>query len=203
MMWWLGFGASRGRAGWATPEPSTRWPPGSWSSVSARPRGSSPTSRRRGASTRRNMRRRSGSASRPRRTTPWARPAGEPSLRPTSLTAGEVADALASFVGEIEQVPPAFSAKKVAGERAYAMARRGEEVDLKPVRVHVGSADLLEFDRDLRASTFRLLPGHLRARPGPRPGAGPGSGRAPHRAPADPVGGGHAGAVGPPRRVDR
>ena len=71
---------------------------------------------------------------------------GEPKST-ESLTEERVADALASFVGEIEQVPPAFSAKKVAGERAYAMARRGEEVDLKPVRVHVGSAQLLEFDR--------------------------------------------------------
>jgi tRNA pseudouridine55 synthase len=75
---------------------------------------------------------------------------GEPVGEPASidgLTEERVARALASFVGEIQQVPPAFSAKKVAGERAYAMARRGEEVDLKPVRVHVGSAGLLEFDR--------------------------------------------------------
>ena len=71
---------------------------------------------------------------------------GEP--RGTSVP-GQVPDAaavtaaLAGFVGEFEQVPPAFSAKKVAGERAYAMARRGEEFDLKPVRVQVGRAELL------------------------------------------------------------
>jgi tRNA pseudouridine55 synthase len=47
-------------------------------------------------------------------------------------------------VGELHQIPPAFSAKKVDGERAYARARRGDDVDLKPVLVHVGAADLLE-----------------------------------------------------------
>jgi tRNA pseudouridine55 synthase len=70
---------------------------------------------------------------------------GEPS--PTDgLTEERVVSALASFVGEIQQVPPAFSAKKLAGRRAYAMARRGDEVDLKPVRVHLDSTDLLKFD---------------------------------------------------------
>jgi tRNA pseudouridine55 synthase len=43
--------------------------------------------------------------------------------------------ALAAFVGDIEQVPPAFSALKVEGKRAYDLARAGEPVDLKPRRV--------------------------------------------------------------------
>ena len=45
--------------------------------------------------------------------------------------------ALMTQVGEIDQVPPAYSAKKVAGERMYDVARRGGEVDLPPVRVTV------------------------------------------------------------------
>jgi tRNA pseudouridine55 synthase len=51
---------------------------------------------------------------------------------------GAVADALKAFVGEIEQVPPAFSAIKVDGERSYDLARAGLEVELKPriVTVH-------------------------------------------------------------------
>jgi tRNA pseudouridine55 synthase len=44
---------------------------------------------------------------------------------------------LAKFTGEIEQMPPAFSAKKVDGVRAYELARKGEEVQLKPKRVTV------------------------------------------------------------------
>lgn len=49
----------------------------------------------------------------------------------------------AGFVGEIEQVPPAVSAVKVAGERAYRKARRGEEVVLAPRTVAVHSFDIL------------------------------------------------------------
>ena len=44
---------------------------------------------------------------------------------------------LAAFRGEIEQMPPAFSAKKIDGVRAYALARKGEEVKLTPKRVTV------------------------------------------------------------------
>ncbi|NWG53990.1 MAG: tRNA pseudouridine(55) synthase TruB [Hydrogenophilaceae bacterium] len=52
--------------------------------------------------------------------------------------------ALPAFVGEIEQVPPAFSAIKVDGERAYDLARAGEAVALKARPVVVYEADLIE-----------------------------------------------------------
>jgi tRNA pseudouridine55 synthase len=51
-----------------------------------------------------------------------------------------VAEALKAFVGRIEQIPPAFSAIKVDGERAYDLARAGIEVDLKPRTVTVHRA---------------------------------------------------------------
>jgi tRNA pseudouridine55 synthase len=51
--------------------------------------------------------------------------------------------ALAAFVGDIEQVPPAFSALKVEGKRAYDLARAGEPVDLKPRRVLIERLALL------------------------------------------------------------
>ncbi len=90
-------------------------------------------------------------------------PRGE-AVSAAALTAADVAAALAAFAGEIEQVPPAFSAKKVAGERAYAMARRGEDVDLKPVRVHVGSAELLGLDGDVACVRFACSRGtYIRA----------------------------------------
>lgn len=56
-----------------------------------------------------------------------------------------VADALASFLGEIDQVPPAFSAAKVTGRRAYDLARRGEDVALRPRRVRVYRIDLQRY----------------------------------------------------------
>jgi tRNA pseudouridine55 synthase len=52
-------------------------------------------------------------------------------------TLAEVAAALPRFTGEIEQVPPAFSALKIDGKRAYDLARAGEEVALKSRRVVV------------------------------------------------------------------
>lgn len=50
-----------------------------------------------------------------------------------------LAEALASVTGDLQQRPPAYSAKHVDGERAYAKARRGETVVLPPVPVHVAA----------------------------------------------------------------
>jgi tRNA pseudouridine55 synthase len=58
---------------------------------------------------------------------------------------------LAIAVGEQEQRPPAYSAVKVKGERAYALARRGEEVELEPRLVTVYRAELL-WQADERAA---------------------------------------------------
>jgi tRNA pseudouridine55 synthase len=54
-------------------------------------------------------------------------------------------DELQRFVGEIEQVPPPYSAVKVQGKKAYEMAREGEEVDLAPRIIKVYSLDILEW----------------------------------------------------------
>jgi tRNA pseudouridine55 synthase len=62
-------------------------------------------------------------------------------VRPPS---GAVAEALKSFVGEIEQVPPAFSAIKVDGERAYDLARAGVDVVLKSRRVVIHRAEVTD-----------------------------------------------------------
>ena len=62
---------------------------------------------------------------------------GEPTHRVDPPDPERVRAALTALTGAIEQRPPAFSAKKVAGERAYAAAREGREVDLRPVRVTV------------------------------------------------------------------
>ena len=51
--------------------------------------------------------------------------------------------ALPAFVGEVEQVPPAFSALKVDGKRAYDLARAGELVDLKPRRIVIERLELV------------------------------------------------------------
>lgn len=57
----------------------------------------------------------------------------------------EVEDALKRFVGEIEQVPPAYSAVKVDGQRAYKLARAGKEVTLEPRRVTIYTIDDISY----------------------------------------------------------
>ena len=57
----------------------------------------------------------------------------------------DVERAIESLRGDHDQIPPAFSAKKVFGQRAYAMARRAEPVRLRPVPVRLMTIDLLEF----------------------------------------------------------
>lgn len=54
-----------------------------------------------------------------------------------------VLHAMQSLVGEIEQVPPVYSAKHVDGKRAYALARDGKSVELKPVRVTIYDTELI------------------------------------------------------------
>ena len=61
------------------------------------------------------------------------------------ITREGVERALSKFVGTIEQVPPAFSACKVDGRRAYKMARKGKEVEIKPKTLVIDEIELLEF----------------------------------------------------------
>ncbi len=58
----------------------------------------------------------------------------------------QLKQATRSFVGDIDQVPPSFSAIKLNGNRAYTMARKNEEVELLPRKVHIDSFDLLRID---------------------------------------------------------
>jgi tRNA pseudouridine55 synthase len=60
-------------------------------------------------------------------------------------TEDRVRGALAGFVGEVMQRPPAFSAMKVGGRRAYALARKGEVVELEPRPVTIYSVDLVSY----------------------------------------------------------
>lgn len=54
-----------------------------------------------------------------------------------SVTAGELESALSEFRGELEQLPPMYSAVKVNGRRLYDIARRGGEAERKPRRIYV------------------------------------------------------------------
>ena len=71
---------------------------------------------------------------------------GEGEVTATSAarpTDGEIRQALPRFLGDIEQMPPVFSALKVGGKRAYDLARAGEAVELKPRAVRIERLELL------------------------------------------------------------
>lgn len=57
----------------------------------------------------------------------------------------QVEAVLSQFIGIVEQIPPAYSALKINGVRAYKLARKGKTVVMKPRQVYIHSIDILEF----------------------------------------------------------
>ena len=71
------------------------------------------------------------------------------------ITKETVENTLRQFTGSIEQIPPAYSACKVEGNRAYQLARKGIEVELKPKLLVIDEIELLAFhDNEL---TIRIV----------------------------------------------
>lgn len=62
------------------------------------------------------------------------------------ISQADIEKALKKFTGDIKQMPPAYSAKKVNGQRAYKLAREGKEVKLEPKKVTVHSFDVLDYE---------------------------------------------------------
>src|ERR1700739_1100071 len=73
-------------------------------------------------------------------------PVGEPCA--VDLELDQVRTVAATFQGAIEQMPPPFSAKKISGVPAYKLARKKQEVSLKPVRVEIKDFEILEIQGD-------------------------------------------------------
>ena len=63
---------------------------------------------------------------------------------------------LADFVGEIQQVPPQYSACKIGGDRAYDLMRKGKEVELKAKTVHIDSIDVIDFNPTTMQLSIRV-----------------------------------------------
>ncbi len=68
------------------------------------------------------------------------------SRRPVDISHEELEEALSEFVGEVEQTPPAYSALKVRGKKAYELARDGKDVQLEPRLITIHSLELLDWD---------------------------------------------------------
>ncbi len=77
---------------------------------------------------------------------------GDPEGELTKIEGYEIPDraqilsTLKKFTGKISQTPPAFSAIKIDGKRAYSLARKGEKVEIPPRNVEIYSLDLIEYD---------------------------------------------------------
>ena len=72
--------------------------------------------------------------------------AGSP--QEVKVTLEEIQSAAAGFLGNLQQVPPPFSAKKIKGVPAYKLARKKQDVELKPVEVEVKELTLLGLEGD-------------------------------------------------------
>lgn len=75
------------------------------------------------------------------------------------ITRKMVEDVLPQFVGEIQQVPPTYSAVKVNGDRAYALRRAGEDVTLKPKTVVIETIELTDYCDRTKQLTLRVVCG--------------------------------------------
>ena len=79
---------------------------------------------------------------------------------PTShITEELIKETLPKFVGEIQQVPPAYSACKINGDRAYKLMRKGKDVPLKAKTLQVDEIEMTGFDREKMQLSIRVVCG--------------------------------------------
>ena len=72
------------------------------------------------------------------------------------ITRELIESVLVDFVGDIQQVPPSYSACKVGGDRAYELKRKGKDVELKAKTVHVEAIELTGFDPTAMQMSIRV-----------------------------------------------
>ena len=75
------------------------------------------------------------------------------------ITRELIEQTLKQFVGEIQQIPPEYSACNIDGHRAYKMARRGEKVELKPKTLVIDEIELTNFDVATMQMSIRVVCG--------------------------------------------
>ncbi|MBF1548040.1 MAG: tRNA pseudouridine(55) synthase TruB [Prevotella salivae] len=75
------------------------------------------------------------------------------------ITRELINDTMPQFIGDIEQIPPTYSAVKVNGDRAYELRRAGEEVKLKPKHIHINEIEVVDFDVEKMQLSLRVVCG--------------------------------------------
>jgi tRNA pseudouridine55 synthase len=73
------------------------------------------------------------------------------------ITRALVDETIPQFLGEQWQVPPMFSAVQINGKRAYELARKGQEVELKPKLLKIDEIEVLSFDEKAMLLTIRVV----------------------------------------------
>ena len=73
-----------------------------------------------------------------------------------SVTLERVTDVLSCFVGDVQQVPPVYSAVCVNGKRAYQLSRKGKDFEIQAKQVHIETIELLHFDPELMQMSIRV-----------------------------------------------
>jgi tRNA pseudouridine55 synthase len=86
---------------------------------------------------------------------------GEPAASPQPLTKSlvELRQLATRFHGELDQMPPVFSAKKINGVPAHKLARAGKDVPVKPARITIHSFELTALDGDVASFTMHVSSG--------------------------------------------
>ncbi len=72
------------------------------------------------------------------------------------ITIEEINNALENFRGETEQIPPMYSAKKIDGKKLYELARKGIEVERKPVRINVSKIEAFEVPENIAENNTNI-----------------------------------------------
>ena len=75
------------------------------------------------------------------------------------ITRELILETLKQFVGEIQQVPPSYSACKINGDRAYMLRRKGKNVELKPKTLQIDEIELTNYDMDAMQMDIRVVCG--------------------------------------------
>ena len=75
------------------------------------------------------------------------------------ITEELIRETLPKFIGEIQQVPPAYSACKINGDRAYKLMRNGMDVPLKAKTLRVDEIEMTSFDKELMQLSIRVVCG--------------------------------------------
>jgi tRNA pseudouridine55 synthase len=75
------------------------------------------------------------------------------------ITEDGIRQVLAGFIGEIQQVPPQYSAVKIGGKRAYELKRKGNEVALASKPVRIDEIELTAYDAASKQATIRVVCG--------------------------------------------